>query len=126
MAPENLIFTREHEWVKKEEGKALIGISDYAQEELGDIVFVELPDIGAAVKKGDSPVTLESVKAVSSVYSPYDGVITAVNTKLTDEPELINNSPYDDGWIFEMTITGSDDEKLMDSDGYRRYTDELD
>lgn len=126
MVPDNLRYTKEHEWVKIEDKTAVIGISDYAQAELGDIVFVELPVTGSFLEKGDSPVVLESVKAVSSVYSPFKGEITEVNTKLDDEPELINSSPYEDGWIFKITITSLNNDDLMDSVEYQKYINELD
>ena len=125
MVPENLSYTKEHEWIKIDGANAVIGISDYAQEELGDVVFVELPEPGATIKKGDNPVTLESVKAVSSVYSPFDGLVTAINTLLNDEPEMINNSPYEEGWIYKMTVTGFDNDELMNSIEYQNYIDEL-
>ena len=89
MLPENLLYTKEHEWILIEGENATIGITDYAQEELGDITFVELPSVGENVKNGDSPVTLESVKAVSSVYAPFEGEIIEVNVNIEDKPEII-------------------------------------
>jgi len=125
MVPENLKYTKEHEWIKREGDLVTIGISEYAQEELGDIVFVELPASGEELSKGDSPVTLESVKAVSSVYAPFSGRVTDANTVLEDEPELINSSPYEDGWIFKMQITDDNNTDFMDSEEYQKYIDNL-
>lgn len=125
MVPENLKYTKEHEWIKKEGDLVTIGISEYAQEELGDIVFVELPAPGAELSKGDTPVTLESVKAVSSVYAPFSGRVTDANTILEDEPELINSSPYEDGWLFKMQVAEDNNTDLMDSEEYQKYIDNL-
>lgn len=126
MEPENLLYTKEHEWILIEDGIAVIGITDYAQEELGDITFVELPSPGDTVTAGDTPATLESVKAVSSVYTPFDGVILEVNPELEDEPEIINSSPYADGWIFKIKIDKTDESELMSAEEYQDYIDELD
>ncbi|RLF50666.1 MAG: glycine cleavage system protein GcvH, partial [Thermoplasmata archaeon] len=101
---ENLLYTKTHEWVFKKNGSARIGITDYAQENLTDVVFVELPEVGKKFKKGEVIATLESVKSVAEIYAPFGGKILAVNEKLNDEPGLINSSPYDDGWIAEMSI----------------------
>ena len=121
-----LKYTKEHEWVYIDGDTATIGITDYAQEELGDIVFVELPADGDSVDEGDSPVTLESVKAVSSVYTPFSGTILEVNSILDDKPETINSSPLDDGWIFKIKISGSKKEPLMSFDEYTEYLKTLD
>ena len=126
MLPDNLLYTKEHEWIKKDGDIITVGISDYAQEELGDITFVELPGEGASVSYGDSPVTLESVKAVSSVYAPADGEITGINSKLEDEPELINSSPFDEGWIFKMKLKGDLAPDLLSAGDYQEFIDSLD
>ncbi len=97
--PETCRFTKEHEWAILEGEKVRVGITDYAQKELGDVVFVELPVVGKAVAKGKACSSVESVKAVSDIYAPLDGTIIQVNEKLSDNPELINASPYLDGWI---------------------------
>jgi glycine cleavage system H protein len=101
---ENLKYTKTHEWVKITGNKALVGITDHAQEELTDIVFVELPAVGKELKKGDELCVIESVKSVSEVYAPVSGKITKVNTKLDESPEIINAHPYDDGWLVELEV----------------------
>lgn len=101
---EGLKYTKTHEWVKLAGNKATIGITDHAQHELTDIVFVELPSIGKEIKKGEELCVVESVKSVSEVYTPISGKIVAVNTKLDDTPEIINKSPYDNGWLVEIEI----------------------
>lgn len=126
MVKENLKYTKEHEWIKDEDDVITVGISDYAQKELGDIVFVELPEPGAKLTKGDSPVTLESVKAVSSVYAPFSGKVTVVNAILEDEPELINLSPFDEGWIFKMKAEEMNNSELMNAEEYQKFIDTLD
>lgn len=112
-------FTEDHEWIRVEGDVATVGITDYAQEQLGDLVFVELPEVGKAMKKGDAAVVVESVKAASDVYAPVDGEITAVNDALTGDPSLVNSSPAGDGWLWKMKL---DDEGqlsgLMDEAGY--------
>ena len=126
MLPENLLYTKEHEWILIENDIATIGITDYAQEELGDITFVELPAAGDTVEAGDSPVTLESVKAVSSVYCPFDGEVVEINPELEDEPEIINSSPFVDGWIFKIRIKDKTETDLLNADDYQDYIDQLD
>ena len=100
--PEDIKYTDDHEWAKMEGDVAKAGISDYAQDQLGDIVFVELPEVGATFEKGEEFGTLESVKAVSELYMPMGGKVTAVNEGLADEPERVNNDPYDSGWMIEI------------------------
>ena len=104
-------YTEDHEWLRVENGVATIGITDYAQEQLGDLVFVELPDPGRPLKKGDTSVVVESVKAASDVYSPVDGDVTAVNEALSSDPALVNSSPMNDGWLWKMTLS---DESQLD------------
>ena len=122
MGLENLKFTKEHEWMNIKDGIATIGITDYAQKELGDIVYVELPSVGDSVSKGDACSNIESVKAVSDLYSPLTGEILEINEGLEDTPESINQSPYDDGWIIKIKI-GNDEElnEMMNSEQYNQY-----
>lgn len=109
---DNVRFTSEHEWVRFEEGsdEVSIGITEFAAGELGDIVFIELPEVGAEVKAGESMGTIEAVKTVADLYAPISGTVTAVNGALEGEPELVNNSPYDKGWF--VTINASDRSEL--------------
>ena len=101
---EDLRYTKTHEWLKVKNGNALVGITDHAQAELTDIVFVELPETGKEVKKGEELCVVESVKSVSEIYAPISGKIVDVNKKLEETPEIINKSPYDDGWLVEIEI----------------------
>jgi glycine cleavage system H protein len=117
-----LRFTKEHEWIKIDGNIATIGISDYAQKELGDVVYVELPTVGNTFGKGDACSNIESVKAVSDVYAPLSGKITEVNALLEDQPESINQSPYENGWVFKMEISNSNELKeLMNYSTYETY-----
>jgi glycine cleavage system H protein len=114
--PGNLLYTKSHEWVKIEaDGTAKVGVTDYAQNALGDIVYVELPLIGNALKVGDVATTVESVKAVSEVFSPISGKVDAVNEKLNNQPELLNQDPYGE-WIFSLSGIGN--ESLLTSEEY--------
>ncbi len=97
-------FTDDHEWIRVENGVATVGITDYAQEQLGDLVFVELPEKGRALKKGDTAVVVESVKAASDVYAPVDGEIVEVNDKLSSDPALVNSAATGDGWLWKMRL----------------------
>jgi glycine cleavage system H protein len=118
---EDLKYTETHEWLKVEGNKAKVGITDHAQSELTDIVFVELPSVGKEIKKGEELCIVESVKSVSEIYSPVSGKISEVNKKLEDEPETVNQDPYDDGWLIEMEITDKSElDKLLDAEGYRK------
>ena len=121
--PENLSYTKEHEWVNlKDDGNVKVGITDYAQDALSDVVFVELPDVGSEFSKGDTMAVAESVKAASDIYAPVSGKISSVNTKLEESPELINESPYDFGWM--VVIEPSEElENLLDSTSYREIID---
>ena len=105
--PENLLYSSDHEWVRIESGKAVIGITDYAQDALGDVVFVDLPNIGGVVSSGQSITEVESTKSVSDIYAPIPGTIIEVNHDLVESPELLNEDPYGDGWI--CTIQLADD-----------------
>nr|WP_207754267.1 glycine cleavage system protein GcvH [Caldicoprobacter guelmensis] len=119
-----LKYSKDHEWVKVEGNKAIIGITDYAQDSLGDIVFIDLPEVGRNVKAGDAVAVVESVKAASDVYSPVSGIVVEVNTALEASPELINQDPYEN-WILvlEMSDPGELD-ALMDAEGYERFCEE--
>ena len=119
-------FTDEHEWIDIEGDTATVGITDYAQEQLGDIVFVELPDVGAMLDKAGDAAVVESVKAASDVYAPITGEVTETNGALEDDPALVNTSPEEDGWFFRMTIGDkSEPEGLMDDKGYKAFVDGL-
>jgi glycine cleavage system H protein len=118
---DNLLYTKTHEWVLKKDGTARIGITDHAQESLTDIVFVELPEKGREFKKGEVMATLESVKSVAEIYAPFSGKIVDVNERLNDEPGLINSSPYDEGWIVEMSIDNEEELKdLLSAEEYAK------
>ena len=117
--PEDVRYAESHEWAKSAGETAKIGITDYAQDQLGDIVFVELPDVGESFDKGAEFGTVESVKAVSELYLPVSGEIVAVNEALEDAPELVNNTPYTDGWMVEVKLDDSSElDALLDKDGY--------
>ncbi len=122
MYPDNLKYTKDHEWIDVKGDTATMGISFFAQKELGDVVFVELPEVGRALKAGEEFGNIESVKAVSEVYSPVSGEITEVNTALVDHPEQVNAEPYGSGWIMKLRITDAKElENLMDAAAYREY-----
>jgi glycine cleavage system H protein len=119
---EGYLYTKEHEWAKVEGNKAKIGITDYAQQKLGDITYVEPPQVGKAVKQAEFLCGIESVKAASDIYSPISGTITANNPKLDDTPELVNNSCYGDGWIAEIELSDpSEIKSLLDAKSYKQY-----
>ena len=119
-------FTDEHEWIDIEGDTAAVGITDYAQEQLGDIVFVELPEVGSMVDKGGDAAVVESVKAASDVYAPLTGEVTEANPALEEDPALVNTSPEEDGWFFKMTIGDKDElDGLMDAKAYKAFVDEL-
>ncbi len=124
--PGDLQYTKEHEWLRREDdGSATIGITDHAQSALGDLVYVELPEIGQEVETDGEMAVVESVKAASDVYAPVAGTIVAVNEALSDDPEIINSDPYGEGWIVRMEMT-SDGEGLMSPEEYQALLDELD
>jgi len=117
--PEELRYAEDHEWAKAQSGNVVVGISDYAQDQLGDVVFVELPQVGDTFAKGDEFGTVESVKAVSELYMPVGGEIVAVNTALEDSPELVNNEPYSGGWMIEVKVQDvAELDALMKRDAY--------
>jgi glycine cleavage system H protein len=118
-APPGLRYSKEHEWVSMEEAIATVGITDHAQEQLGEIVFIELPAVGDKVSKDDPFGVVESVKAVSDIYAPISGTVVAVNEDLPESPEIVNEDPYGDGWLIKVKLSDSADlDDLMDSDEY--------
>lgn len=125
MDPSTLKYSKEHEWVAIDGDTGTVGITDHAQGELGDIVFVELPEVGRIVKAGDVIGTIESVKAVSEIYSPVAGTISEANEDLDGEPETINREPYGGGWIFKITLADANEVAgLMDAAAYEAFTAE--
>ena len=123
---DDLHYSEDHEWVSVEGDTAKIGISDYAQDQLGDIVFVELPNVGDSFQKGDEFGTVESVKAVSELYMPISGEVTAINNALEDSPELVNTQPFDDGWMVAVKITDASElDALMSKDDYYKMIKEM-
>ena len=123
--PEDLKYTREHEWARSRDGKVVIGITDFAQDQLGDVVYVELPDVGDEVKKGESFGVVESTKAVSELFAPISGKVVEVNDPLTEAPEAINEDPYEEGWM--IAVAPSDPKELaelMDAKAYRTFVEE--
>ncbi len=120
--PEELQYTRSHEWVRREGETATVGITDHAQDELGDVVFVELPEVGAAFDAGDSFGAVESVKAVSDLYAPVGGEVVEVNGALEEAPEKINEDPYGDGWILKLRAGGEED--LLSAQEYEQFLEQ--
>ena len=120
--PEDLQYTKSHEWVRTQDDTVTIGITDHAQEELGDVVFVELPDVGATIAAGDSFGTVESVKAVSDLYTPVGGEVVEVNSSLEDAPEKINDDPYGEGWIVKLGTSEVAD--LLSPEEYEKVVEE--
>lgn len=121
MNPQDLLYTKEHEWIRVEGEDGVVGITDHAQKELGDIVYVETPETGAEVKTGDEVGTIESVKAVSPLYSPLTGEVLAVNGDLDDAPELLNQEPYGGGWIYRMSLGNKGElDGLMKAEDYEK------
>jgi glycine cleavage system H protein len=119
-------FSEEHEWIDVEGDTATVGITDYAQEQLGDIVFVELPEVGQEVDKGGDAAVVESVKAASDVYAPISGEVVETNPALEEEPALVNTSPEEEGWFFKLAISDTDElEGLMNLAAYKAFVEEL-
>ena len=117
--PENLLYTQEHEWVRVEGNKVVVGITQFAQEQLGDIVFVELPEVGTLIEQESPFGVVESVKTVSDLYAPVSGTVTASNKDLEAHPEQVNNEPYGTGWIIEVEVSDEKElEKLMSPNDY--------
>jgi glycine cleavage system H protein len=122
--PDELRYTEAHEWVRDgADGVLRVGITDYAQAQLGDVVFVDLPAVGDTVTAGAPCGEVESTKSVSEIYAPVSGEVVAVNEALTGSPELVNSGPYDDGWMFEIRADGAEAEGLLDAAAYRSLTD---
>ncbi len=118
--PDDLRYSSDHEWVRLEDGRARVGITDYAQDALGDVVFVDLPEVGASVAAGESISEVESTKSVSDIYAPVAGTIAEVNTDLADAPERLNEDPYGEGWIFVVAVDDvAQVEGLLDAAAYR-------
>ena len=124
--PTELKYANSHEWARVEsDGTVIVGITNHAQDALGDIVFIELPESGAEVEVGAEIAVVESVKAASDIYSPVSGEIIEVNSALEDEPELVNGSPYEDGWLFSVKVSSSEDfSSLLDAEGYQALVED--
>ncbi|MCB1006253.1 MAG: glycine cleavage system protein GcvH [Acidimicrobiales bacterium] len=122
--PADLRYATDHEWARVTDGTARIGITDYAQDALGDVVYLEIPEVGASVTASDKISEVESTKSVSDIYAPLSGTITAVNPALEEQPELVNSDPYGEGWICEIELSdASEVDGLLDADGYRALTE---
>lgn len=125
MYPDNLRYTREHEWIRQDNGDCTVGITDHAAEQLGDVTFVELPNVGTKVTQSAEVATVESVKAASDVYAPIAGTVSAVNESLNETPELVNESPYEDGWFFKLSdVDATQLDGLMDAKAYEQFVKE--
>ncbi len=123
--PEDLKYTEEHEWVRVEGNVATVGITDYAQSELTDITFVELPEVGDELTKGESFGTVDGIKAVSDIYSPADGTVTEINEELEDHPEYVNDDPYGQGWMVRFELSDASQlDRLMDATAYGEMVEE--
>ena len=120
--PDDLRYTKDHEWLRLEGNDGIIGITDFAQDALGDVVFVELPTVGATLTRGQTFGVVESNKTVSDLFAPVSGRVTAVNQELRDEPERVNQDPYGDGWMIRLVVTQRDEvDSLLDAGGYRAF-----
>jgi len=126
LTPSELKYASSHEWARLEEdGTVTIGISDHAQDALGDVVFVELPDVGITLAAGDEAGVVESVKAASDIYAPVSGEVIAINEQLEDEPETVNADPYNDGWFFKLQPSDTSElEALLSAEDYQQHCDE--
>jgi glycine cleavage system H protein len=124
--PSDLLYRDSHEWVRDEgDGTVVVGISDHAQAQLGDMVFIELPEVGASFGQGDACAVVESVKAASDAYAPVTGEVTEVNETLEDQPELVNNDPYGDGWLFRMKLDDPEElDGLLSADEYEEQLED--
>lgn len=123
--PDELLYSKEHIWIRLEGGKAVLGLTDFALQELGDIAVLELPEEGDVLEQDDNMGSLEAHKSVSELYVPISGTVQAVNEEVLDNPELINDDPYDGGWLLEMTLEDDSELKnMMDSDEYSEYIEE--
>ncbi len=120
--PSDLYYTSSHEWVRREDDTVVVGITDHAQDAMGDLVYVELPEVGDEVQAGDEAGVVESVKAASDIYAPVSGKIVAINEDLADSPELVNRDPYHDGWLFRVQLSDASElEELLQADEYRDF-----
>jgi len=125
MYPSEFRYTREHEWIKVDDDVCVVGVTDFAQSELGEVVFVELPEVGHMFDAGDELGTIESVKAVAEVYTTVAGEVIEINDALRDDPQLLNEDPHGDGWLVKMKFSSSSDfDELMDAEAYEAYTKE--
>jgi glycine cleavage system H protein len=125
MIPEDLHYTKQHEWVRLSEGVGVVGITDYAQKELGDIVYVDLPKVGTALQQGKVMGSVESVKAVSDIYAPVSGEVIEINDALSSAPEKLNESPHDDGWLIKIRLSAPDEiSGLLSAEDYQKYVAE--
>jgi glycine cleavage system H protein len=123
--PDELRYTKEHEWARSDGNRVVVGITDFAQEELGDVVFVELPEAGTEVEANGTFGVVESVKAVSDLYSPVSGTVVEVNTALEDRPELVNQSPYGEGWMIVIELSAPEElEQLLSAQAYQDYIEQ--
>ena len=127
MFPKNLRYTKQHEWLRDDGGTYTVGITSFAAEQLGDVTYVEVPEIGVELKQGGEAGAVESVKAASDIYAPASGTVTEINASLEDKPELVNESPYDEGWFFKLSgVDESELDNLMDTDAYDAFVEEQD
>jgi glycine cleavage system H protein len=123
--PKDLRYTKEHEWIKVEGDVGVVGVTEYAQDALGDVVYVELPKKGDKVEKMKGVAVVESVKSVSDIYAPASGEVVEVNSRLEDKPELVNSSPYNEGWMFKIKLENAKElDDLMDAGGYAKHVAE--
>ncbi|MCC6696370.1 MAG: glycine cleavage system protein GcvH [Candidatus Hydrogenedentes bacterium] len=125
MFPKEMKYTKDHEWVREDDGVYTVGITSFAAEQLGDVTYVELPEIGAEVEQGDSAAAVESVKAASDVYAPVGGRVCETNHELEAAPELVNQDPYEQGWFFKLEgVSPAQLKSLLDADAYEKYVGE--
>jgi glycine cleavage system H protein len=125
IVPEDLRYTRDHEWAHVQGNRVTVGITDFAQEQLGDVVYVELPEVGESVKKGEAFGVVESTKAVSDLFAPVTGKVVEVNAPLADAPETVNEDPYEEGWMIVVEVADAKDlADLMDPAAYRKFVEE--
>ena len=120
--PDHLLYTKDHEWAKFKDNEVVIGITDYAQSQLGDVIFIEFPEVGVELTMGDAFGEVEAVKAVSELYAPISGTIKAVNEELEDSPDIVNSDPYGDGWLIKVIPSNpGEKDELMDSLSYEEH-----